>query len=205
MIIIGLSGSIGMGKSTIAAHFRRRGVAVCDADAEVHKLYEGAAVAPIETAFPGTTEGGKVDRVKLGQAVLADPAGLKRLETIVHPLVRAAERDFLAAQHAQDAAMAVLEIPLLFETGGDALVDVTVVVSAHHEKQRERVTARPGMSIDKLEAILARQMPDAEKRQRANFVVDTGGSLEASYAQVDAIIEALRTREGQAYNRFWRD
>ncbi len=203
MIVIGLTGSIGMGKSTIAERFRQLGVPVCDADALVHELYEGEAVGPIETAFPGTTTDGKVDRIKLGQAVLGDPRGLKRLESIVHPLVQAAERDFLSKASEQGAKMAVLEIPLLFETGGDARVDVTVVVSAPAEVQRERVLQRAGMTPAKLDAILARQMPDAEKRRRADFVVDTGVSVEESYAQVDAIVAALQNRGGRAYQQFW--
>lgn len=203
MIVIGLTGSIGMGKSAVAERFRQLGIPVCDADAIVHKLYEGAAVAPIEAAFPGTTCGGKVDRVKLGRAVLGNPHGLKQLESIVHPMVQAAEREFLRQAAEQGAPMAVLEIPLLFETGGEAKVDVTVVVSAPADVQRERVLERPGMSSSKLEAILSRQMPDAEKRRRADFVVDTGGSIEQSHAQVDAIVEALRNRGGRAYQQFW--
>lgn len=201
--MIGLTGSIGMGKSTVAERFRQLGIPVCDADAIVHELYEGAAVAPIEAAFPGTTSGGKVDRVKLGRAVLGDPHGLKRLESIVHPMVQAAERDFLRKAAEQGAPMAVLEIPLLFETGGDARVDVTVVVSAPPEVQRARVLERPGMTPAKLEAILARQMPDSEKRRRADFVVDTGVTIEESHAQVDAIVEALRNRGGRAFQQFW--
>lgn len=203
MIVIGLTGSIGMGKSTVADRFRQLGVPVCDADAIVHQLYEGAAVEPIEAAFPGTTSGGKVDRVKLAQAVLGDPKGLKRLESIVHPLVQAAEREFLRKAYEQGAKMAVLEIPLLFETGGDARVDVTVVVSAPEKVQRERVLQRPGMTASKLEAILSRQMPDAEKRRRADFVVDTGVSIAESHAQVDTIVDALRNRGGRAYQQFW--
>lgn len=203
MIVIGLTGSIGMGKSTVAERFRQLGIPVCDADAVVHELYEGAAVAPIEAAFPGTTSGGKVDRVKLGQAVLKNPHGLKRLEAIVHPMVQEAEREFLRKAAEQGAQMAVLEVPLLFETGGDARVDVTIVVSAPPEVQRERVLARPGMTPSKLEAILARQMPDSEKRRRADFVVDTGVTMEESHAQVDAIVERLRNRGGRAYQQFW--
>ena len=203
MLVIGLTGSIGMGKSTAAARFREQGVAVCDADAEVHKLYEGAAVAPIEAAFPGTTTDGRVDRQKLAQALLADPSGFKRLEAIVHPLVQAVERAFLQEQAAAGADMAVLEIPLLFETGGDARVDVVVVVSAPAEAQRERVSARPGMTLEKLEQIIARQLPDAEKRARADFVVDTGGTHAESAAQVDRIVESLRGRKGEAHARFW--
>ena len=203
MIVVGLTGSIGMGKSTIAQRFRDLGVPVCDADAVVHQLYDGVAVAPIEAEFPGTTSAGKVDRVRLGQAVLGDPRGLKRLESIVHPLVQAEEREFLRKAFEHGAMMAVLEIPLLFETGGDARVDVTVVVSASAKVQRERVLQRPRMTAGKLDAILARQMPDAEKRRRADFVVDTGGSIEESYAQVDAIVAALRNRGGRAYQQFW--
>ena len=203
MIVIGLTGSIGMGKSTIAERFRRLGVPVCDADAVVHRLYEGDAVAPIEAAFPGTTADGKVDRIKLGRAVLGDPRGLKRLESIVHPMVQAAERAFLHEAAGQGAAMAVLEIPLLFETGGDARVDVTVVVSAPAEIQRKRVLERPGMTSAKLQSILRRQMADEEKRRRADFVVDTGLSIEESWAQVDAIVEALRNRGGRAFQQFW--
>jgi len=203
MIVIGLTGSIGMGKSTIAQRFRDIGVPVCDADAIVHELYDGPAVAPIEAAFPGSTSGGRVDRVKLGQAVLGDAHGLKRLESIVHPLVQAEERAFLRKAFEEGATMAVLEIPLLFETGGDARVDVTVVVSAPAKVQRERVLQRPRMTSAKLDAILARQMADADKRRRADFVVDTGGSIEESHAQVDAIVEALRNRGGRAYQQFW--
>src|SRR5215510_3849237 len=139
MLIVGLTGSIGMGKSTAAARFREHGIAVCDADAEVHKLYEGAAVPAIEAAFPGTTHGGKVDRQRLAGALIANPTGFAQLEAIVHPLVFAAERAFLHAQAARGAAIAVLEIPLLLETGGEARVDVVVVVSAPAHKQRERV------------------------------------------------------------------
>lgn len=208
MLVIGLTGSIGMGKSTIAARFRALGFAVVDADAEVHKLYSGAAVAPIEAAFPGTTvttaDGTRsVDRARLSAALLADPSGFKRLEAIVHPLVQAAEARLLKAEHDAGAAMAVLEVPLLFETGGDARCDVTVVVSAPADIQRQRVLARPGMTADKLAAILSRQMPDADKRARADFVVDTGTSIEQSHAAVDAIVEALRGRRGTAYAAYW--
>lgn len=205
MLVVGLTGSIGMGKSTIAQRFREHGIAVFDADAEVGRLYEGEAVPLIEAAFPGTTAAGRVDREKLARLVLADPDGLKRLEGIVHPLVQAAERRFLQGEAARGAAMAVLEIPLLFETGGDQRVDVTVVVSAPEEEQRRRVLARPGITHEKLASMLARQMPDGEKRRRADFVVDTGQPLAASYAQVDSLIEALRGRKGQAYERFWKE
>ena len=203
MLIIGLIGSIGMGKSTVAARFRVLGVPVCDADAEVHKLYEGPAVAPIEAAFPGTTANGKVDRQKLAEALIGDPDKFKRLEAIVHPLVVQAERAFLRAEAARGAAVAVLEIPLLLETGGERRVDYVVVVSAPAEAQRARVMARPGMTPEKLDHLLARQMPDAEKRKRADFVVDTGGTFADTDAQVDKIVESLQGRGGTAYAKFW--
>jgi dephospho-CoA kinase len=205
MLVVGLTGSIGMGKSTVAARFRECGIAVCDADVEVHKLYSGAAVGPIEAAFPGTTAGGTVDRGRLAAALLADPTGFKRLEAIVHPLVQAVERAFLHAEKARGAALAVLEIPLLFETGGDKRCDVTIVVSAPADVQRERVLARPGMTPEKLAAILARQIPDSEKRRRADFVVDTSVAIAETLAEVDTIIESLRTRgRGKAYAHHWR-
>jgi dephospho-CoA kinase len=203
MLVIGLTGSIGMGKSAVAARLRALGIAVCDADAEVHKLYEGAAVAPIEAAFPGTTDGGKVDRQKLGLAVLDKPDQIKRLEAIVHPLVLAAEREFLRAEAAKGAAMAVLEIPLLLETGGERRVDAVIVCSAPVETQRERVMQRPGMGLEKLEQILSRQMPDQQKRARADFVVDTSGTFAETDSQVDRIIETLKGRQGTAYAEYW--
>ncbi|MET0651244.1 MAG: dephospho-CoA kinase [Hyphomicrobiaceae bacterium] len=203
MLVIGLTGSIGMGKSTAAARFRELGIAVCDADAEVHKLYEGAAVAPIEAAFPGSTANGKVDRQKLGQQLIADPSRFARLEAIVHPMVQEAERRFLRAEAARGAGMAVLEIPLLLEGGGHGRVDVVVVVSAPADMQRERVLARPGMSLEKLEQILARQLHDSEKRARADFIVDTGGTIAESATQVDKIVESLQGRRGEAYAKHW--
>lgn len=203
MLVIGLTGSIGMGKSTVAARFRANGIGVCDADAEVHKLYEGAAVAPIEAAFPGTTQGGRVDRQKLAAALLADPAGFKVLEAIVHPLVFAAERAFLHAEAARGAAMSVIEVPLLLETGGEKRVDVVVVCSAPADAQRARVLQRPGMTVEKLEQILSRQMPDADKRARADFVVETGGTFAESEAQVDKIVESLGGRQGTAFAAHW--
>lgn len=205
LLVIGLTGSVGMGKSTVAKRLQEHGIPVCDADAEVHKLYEGAAVAPIEAAFPGTTADRRVDRQRLSQALLADPSGFKRLEAIVHPLVQAVERDFLVRAVAEDHRLAVLEIPLLFETGGDARVDVTVVVSAPPEIQRARVLTRAGMTAEKLDAILARQVPDAEKRRRADFIVDTGQPLESTLAEVDTIVATLRARDGgTAFDRHWR-
>lgn len=203
MLVIGLTGSIGMGKSTAAARFRELGIAVCDADAEVHKLYEGPAVAPIEAAFPGSTADGKVDRQKLARQLIADPSRFASLEAIVHPMVQEAERRFLRAEAARGAGMAVLEIPLLLEGGGHGRVDVVVVVSAPAEMQRERVLARPGMSLEKLEQILARQLHDSEKRARADFIVDTGGTIAESAAQVDKIVESLQGRQGEAYAKHW--
>lgn len=203
MLVVGLTGSIGMGKSTAAARFRENGIAVFDADAAVHELYAGTAVPLIEDAFPGTTSQGVVDRVRLLAALMADPSGFERLERIVHPLVRDAQRRFLRTQMDKGASLTVLEIPLLFETGGDRLCDVVVVVSASAASQRERVLARPGMTPEKLEEILSRQMPDAEKRSRADFIVDTGGTIPETEAQIDKLVATLKTRRGTAYQRHW--
>ncbi len=193
MFILGLTGSLGMGKSTTARFFAEEGVPVHDADAVVHRLYEGDAVAAIEAAFPGSTAGGKVDRNRLAARVLGDATALKRLEAIVHPLVHAAERRLLAAAETRGEKIALLDIPLLFETGGDQRVDAVVVVSAPPEVQHARVLERPGMTMDKLEAILAKQMPDAEKRRRADFVVDTSRGFDAARAEVRAILDAVAT------------
>jgi len=191
MFIIGLTGSLGMGKSTTARFFAEEGIPVHDADTVVHRLYEGKAADAIEAAFPGTTSEGKVDRNRLAARVLDDPAALKMLEAIIHPLVQKAEGQLLAQAEASGEKIAVLDIPLLLETGGDRRVDAVVVVSAPAETQRARVLARPGMTSEKLEAILARQMPDAEKRRRADFVVDTSQGLEPARAQVRAILAAV--------------
>ena len=191
MFVLGLTGSLGMGKTTTARFFAEAGVPVHDADATVHRLYEGAAVKAIEVAFPGTTADGKVDRVKLAARVLDDAAALKRLETIIHPLVQEAERRMLAEAEARGEKIAVLDIPLLFETGGDRRVDAVVVVSAPSDVQRTRVLERPGMTTARLEAILAKQMPDEEKRRRADFVVDTSQGFDAARAQVRAILDAV--------------
>ena len=205
MIVVGLTGSIGMGKSTVAEMFRRRGIPVFDADAEVHRLYAGEAVAAVEAAFPGTTEDGRVDRARLAQALNNDDARFRTLEAIVHPMVRAAERRFLDEAYDAQIAAVVLEVPLLFETGRDKQVDAVVVVSAPAEVQRARVLARPGMTPEKLDGLLARQTPDTEKRRRADFVVDTGGSLADSEAQVDAILDSLKSKPAEAYAQHWRD
>jgi dephospho-CoA kinase len=190
VIVLGLTGSIGMGKSTTARFFAEEGVPVHDADAAVHRLYEGEAVSAIERAFPGTTLAGKVDRDLLGRRVLGAPAALERLEAIVHPLVRAAEQRFLAEAEQAGAGIAVLDIPLLFETGADQRVDAVVVVSAPAAIQRMRVLARPGMSAEKLDAILAKQLGDEQKRARADFVVDTSRGYDSARAQVHAILQA---------------
>jgi dephospho-CoA kinase len=193
MFVLGLTGSIAMGKSNAARFFADEGVPVHDADATVHWLYEGEAVPAVEAAFPGTTAGGRVDRDKLAARVVGDPAALKRLEAIVHPMVQAVEAKFIAQAEASGVKVAVLDIPLLFETGGDRRVDAVVVVSAPPEVQRARILKRDGMSIDKLEALLARQMPDAEKRRRADFVVDTSGEFAATHAQLREILRAVTT------------
>jgi dephospho-CoA kinase len=203
MLVIGLTGSIGMGKSTVAARLRVLGIAVFDADAEVHRLYEGVAVATIEAAFPGTTDGQRVDRQKLSAALLAKPQDFPRLEAIVHPLVFAAERAFLREQAERGAKFAVLEVPLLLESRRQPRVDAIIVVSTRADLQRERVLRRPGMSVEKLEQVLARQMPDAEKRARADFVVDTSGSFAETDAQVDRIVESLQDTEASAFQEFW--
>lgn len=193
MFILGLTGSVGMGKSTTAKFFAEEGVPVHDADAVVHRLYEGEATPLIEAAFPGTTAGGRVDRGKLGERVIGNAEAIKKLEAIVHPLVAQARDKFLAEAERSGAAVAVLDIPLLFETGGDKRCDAVVVVSAPAEVQRTRVLERPGMTDEKLTAILAKQTPDTEKRARADFVVDTSRGLEAAREQVRDILRRVAT------------
>ena len=194
MIILGLTGSIGMGKSTTSKMFADEGVPVYDSDAAVHALYAsgGAAVAPVEAAFPGVVIDGAIDRTRLSQAVVGNPEALAILESIVHPLVGAHRIGFFEAAQGQDADIVVLDIPLLYETGGHEKVDKVVVVSASAALQRQRVLARPGMDAAKFEAILARQTPDAEKRARADFVVDTGQGLNHARDQVRDILTRLR-------------
>lgn len=188
MFVLGLTGSLGMGKSTTARFFAEEGVPLHDADAAVHRLYEGEATPLIEAAFPGTTSGGRVDRDKLAKKVLGDSVAIKRLETIIHPLVGRAEAQFLDEAARKDAAVVVLDIPLLFETGADRRCDAVVVVSAPADVQRARAFERPGMTEEKFQAILAKQMPDAEKRARADFVVDTSKGLDAARVQVREIL-----------------
>jgi dephospho-CoA kinase len=201
MILVGLTGSIGMGKSETAGMFRALGVPVYDADAAVHRLYDkdGPAVAPIGAAFPGAVRGGTVDRQELGRQVLDDKAALRRLEAIIHPLVSADQQAFLHKAEADGARLVVLDIPLLFETGGEKRVDAVVVVSAPAAVQRERVLARPGMTEAKFEAILAKQVADAEKRAKADFVVDSSRGLDHARAQVAEIVAALQNRTGAAW------
>ncbi|HVK91318.1 MAG TPA: dephospho-CoA kinase [Mycoplana sp.] len=196
--VLGLTGSIGMGKSATADLFRRLGVPVHDADATVHRLYRGRAAAPIEKEFPGTVGDGIVDRTKLGAAVFNDSERMKRLEAIVHPLVREEEDNFLKRVSAL-APVAVLDIPLLFETGGERRCDAVLVVTAPSSVQRDRVLARPGMTEEKFSAILAKQMRDEDKRARAHFLVDTGRGFASAEAQVRSILACLAGRPGRRH------
>ena len=189
MIILGLTGSIGMGKSTTAKLFAEAGVPVYDADATVHMVYEGEAAPAIEAAFPGTTVGGKVDRAKLSAQVVHDAAAMKRLEGIVHPMLRAYHQKFLDEAEQSGAPVAVVDVPLLYETGGEKRVDAVVVVTTSPEVQRERILARDNMTAEKLDAILARQLPDAEKRKRADFIVDTSHGLDPVRARIRDILQ----------------
>src|ERR1700719_20976 len=188
MLILGLTASIGMGKSTTAKLFAEAGVPVYDADATVHRLYEGEAVPAIEAAFPGTTANGKVDRHRLSAQVVHDPAAIKRLEGIVHPMLGASRQKFLRDAEKSGAPVAVVDVPLLYETGGEKRVDAVVVVTTTPEIQRERILRRDHMSAERLDAILARQLPDAEKRKRADFVVDTSHGLDPVRARIRDIL-----------------
>ena len=190
MIILGLTGSIGMGKSTTAKLFAEAGVPVYDADATVHLIYEGEAAPAIEAAFPGTTVDGKVDRARLSLQVVHDAAAMKRLEQIVHPMLGAYHRKFLDEAERSGAPVAVVDVPLLFETSGEKRVDAVVVVTTSPENQRQRILARDNMTAEKLDAILARQLPDAEKRKRADFIVDTSHGLDPVRSQIRDILDA---------------
>ncbi len=203
MLLVGLTGSIGMGKSETAKMFREAGLHVYDADAAVHALYDvgGDAVAPIGEAFPGVVKNGAIDREALSKHVVGDGAAMKRLEAIIHPLVGKAQLDWLLAAEEAGATMVILDIPLLFETGGEARVDVIVVVSAPFDTQKERVLARPGMTEEKFLGILERQTPDAEKRSRADYVVDTSQGLDHARGQVAAIIDDLKPRQGTVWTK----
>lgn len=196
MIVIGLTGSIGMGKTATARMFAEEGVPVSDSDAVVHRLYEkdGAAVAPVAAAFPDIVAAGAIDRQKLSRHLARRPEDFRKLETIVHPLVRAEQQNFLDEARRRKAPLAVLDIPLLFETGRDRDVDEIVVVSAPAAVQRERVLARPGMTAEKFATILARQLPDAEKRARADFIVDSSRGFDHARAEVRRIIAELSTK-----------
>jgi dephospho-CoA kinase len=201
MLIIGLTGSIGMGKSATAQMFARRGVPVCDSDALVHGLYEqgGAAVEPVTALFPQANVDGRIDRQVLSRLVLGKPEELRRLERIVHPLVGLAQAKFLQDCAARGERMVVLDIPLLLESAGPRRVDVVVVVSAPADVQRARVLARPGMTAEKFEAIVAKQMPDEMKRAKADFVIDTSKGFEYAEKQVDDVIQALADRRGEIW------
>jgi len=194
MLRIGLTGSIGMGKSTMAKLFAESGVPVNDSDAVVHDLYAGEAAPLVEAAFPGTTKDGAVDRQELGRQLAGSPEGFKRLEAIVHPLVKKREAEFIERERQRGSEMVLLDIPLLFETGAESRVDVIVVVSCNPQIQRERVLARPGMTVEKFNMILARQTPDAEKRARADYVIDTGHSIETARKRVAEIVSDLKRR-----------
>jgi len=196
MIILGLTGSIGMGKSTTAKLFAEAGVPVYDADATVHMIYQGEATPAIEAAFPGTTAGGKVDRNRLSAQLVHDPAAIERLEQIVHPMLRAYHQKFLHDAETSGAPVAVVDVPLLFETGGEKRVDAVVVVTTTPEIQRQRVLSRDNMTREMLDAILARQLPDAEKRKRADFVVDTSHGLGSVRARIrDILDQAAKMRQ----------
>ena len=199
MRILGLTGSIGMGKSTTAKLFTEAGVPVYDADAAVHKIYEGEAAPAIEAAFPGTTVDGKVDRAKLSAKVVHDPAAIKQLEQIVHPMLGASRKKFLDEAERSGAPVVVMDIPLLFETGGEKRVDAVVVVSTDPATQRERILARGTMTSEALDGILARQLPDAEKRKRADFVVDTSHGLDPVRTAIrDILIEVVKMPQRRA-------
>ena len=199
MRILGLTGSIGMGKSTTAKLFTEAGVPVYDADAAVHKIYEGEAAPAIEAAFPGTTVDGRVDRAKLSAKVVHDPAAIKQLEQIVHPMLGASRKKFLDDAEASGAPVVLMDIPLLFETGGEKRVDAVVVVTTSPENQRERILARGTMTNEALDAILARQLPDAEKRKRADFVVDTSHGLDPVRTAIrDILAEVVKMPQRRA-------
>lgn len=195
MIVIGLTGSIGMGKTTTAKLFAEEGVPVCDSDAVVHDLYQNEAVGPIANIFPDAVKDGAVDRDRLSKILRENPAQFQALENIVHPLVRAKQDAFVDAQRRNGERFALLDIPLLFETKAEARVDAVVVVSCAAEIQRQRVLSRPGMTEEKFQMILARQMPDGEKRKKADFLIDTGRGIEDARAQVRAVLDALQKRK----------
>src|SRR5215203_3294871 len=191
MLILGLTGSIGMGKSTTAKLFAEAGVPVYDADAAVHQIYQGEAAPAIEAAFPGTTVDGKVDRARLSAQVVHNPAAMKQLEQIVHPMLGASRKKFFEDAEAAGAPVTVVDVPLLYETGGEKRVDAVVVVTTSPENQRARIMARGTMTAEVLDSILARQLPDAEKRKRADFVVDTSDGLDPVRVQIRDILQQV--------------
>jgi dephospho-CoA kinase len=202
MIVVGLTGSIGMGKSTVARYLRSKGIPILDADQVVHELYTGEAVPFVEAAFPGTVINGVVDRKLLSAQVVGSEAAMKKLEAIVHPLVRRAELRHLMAEQDKGSELVVVEVPLLFETDAHSFFDAVIVVSAPPAVQHERVVSRPGMTDEKFHAILSRQWPDEKKRQMADYVVDTGVPHEGTYRQIDAVIEEIKKRPPLAYQRW---
>lgn len=205
MFILGLTGSMGMGKSTAAAMFRAAGIKVHDSDGAVHALYRGAAVPPVEAAFPGVSRDGCIDRQALSERVIGDPAALARLETIVHPLVKADRAAFLEQSRAKGETLVVVDIPLLFETGAETEVDAVLLVTAKESVQKARIAARPGMTSTKLAAIIAKQMPDREKRARADFIIDTSAGMQDTERQVADLLARIRQdadkMRGDAGNR----
>ncbi len=196
MMIVGLTGSMAMGKTTAAEYLKSRDIPVFDSDGAVHALYEGEAVGAIGEAFPGAIEDGRVNRKRLAEAISGEPEALARLERIVHPLVRRKQRDFILSHADQGAELVVLDVPLLFESGADQLVDAVIVVSAPETIQRERLAGRPGLTPARIDDLLSRQMPDVEKRTRADFVVDSSGPVADTRAQLDAFIAKLRLQTG---------
>ncbi len=204
MVIVGLTGSMAMGKSTAARYLASLGIPVFDSDAVVHALYEGEAVERIEKEFSGVSEQGRVDRSRLSEAIAGSSDAIARLEAIVHPMVRRKQREFILREAEQGVGLVILDIPLLFESSADALVDAVIVVSAPEPVQRERLAARRGLTPEKIDDLLGRQMPDADKRARADFVVDSSGPMKATYAQLDCIMATLRERRGGKIAK-WRD
>lgn len=201
MIVLALTGSIGMGKSTTAQMFRDLGIAVHDADATVHALYSGKAVPLVDRLFPGTAVDGRIDRTLLSKRVIGDPEAMQKLEAVIHPLVRKEEIEFLQNARRENRDLVVLDIPLLFETGGESRVDGVVVVTASAQEQERRVLSRPGMTLEKFRAILNRQVPDDVKRTNADFIIDTGHGLDSARRQVDALVESIRNGKWQPRGR----
>lgn len=200
MLIIGLTGSIAMGKSTIAAMLEKNGIPIISADKIVHDLYREEAVPLIEKAFPGSTENGQVNREKLLKLLLNEEEGFKKLENLIHPLVRQKEWEFIKEQKDKSAEIIAIEIPLLFETGADKLLDAVLLASAPADVQKQRVMQRPGMTTEKFKTLLAKQMPDAEKREKADFIVDTSCSMEETEDQLKEIIVSLKQQQPRAYD-----